>query len=298
MISHRQAIDHGYRPHDIRRLLRRRIWAPILPCVYVAHTGPPSWEQRAGAAVLWAHPAALTHLSAIRAIEGPRTAGPERVPIHILVSHARRLHAPAGVVVHHSRGFHDRLDPWSTPSRVRYEHAVIDACIDEENRWDRVDIIARACRGRRTSPHRIRTALETRRVPDRAWLLDLLADIAEGSCSVLEQGYLQGVERAHGLPRAARQSEVRATMGLTRRDVVSHDLVIELDGRLHHDTAAQRDRDLDRDLDAWVRNEKAVRLGYGQVFHRPCETARRVAALLRRAGWSGRPRPCGPGCVI
>ncbi|WP_066904657.1 hypothetical protein [Millisia brevis] len=180
VISHRQAIDHGYRPHDIRRLLRRRIWAPILPSVYVAHTGPPSWEQRAGAAVLWAHPAALTHLSAIRAIEGPRTAGPERVPIHVLVSHSRRLRAPAGVVVHRSRSFHDRLDPWSAPSRVRYEHAVIDTCLDEENRWDRVDIIARACRGRRTSPYRIRTALENRRVPDRAWLLDLLVDVAGG----------------------------------------------------------------------------------------------------------------------
>lgn len=299
VISYRQAVGYGYRRHDIRRLLRRRVWAPILPRVYVCHTGAPSWEQRAWAALVWAEPAALTHISAIRAVEGPRAPGPDRAPIHLLVEHTRRLDAPAGVVLHRSRDFGNRLDPWSAPPRVRLEHAVIDTWATEPDRWERVELIARACRNRHTSSDRIRVALEQReRVPDRAWFLRLLGDVAGGSCSVLEQGYLESVERAHGLPRAVRQSSVRATLGMTRRDVTSHDLVIELDGRLYHDTAAQRDRDLDRDLDAWVRNEKAVRLGYGQVFRRPCQTARRLVALLRRAGWTGRPHRCGPTCAM
>jgi hypothetical protein len=47
---------------------------------------------------------------------------------------------------------------------------------------------------------------ERQRVPRRAWLEAVLRDIADGSCSVLERGYLQHVERAHGrLPRADRQ---------------------------------------------------------------------------------------------
>jgi hypothetical protein len=75
-------------------------------------------------------------------------------------------------------------------------------------------------------------------------------------------------------------------------------IVVELDGRLFHDSAGARDVDLDRDLVTAVEGKDAVRLGWGQVFDRPCWTARQVALLLRRRGWLGTPLPCHPGCDV
>jgi hypothetical protein len=88
--------------------------------------------------------------------------------------------------------------------------------------------------------------------------------------------------------------------GLVLRDVVYDEFGVdlELDGRLFHASARQRDRDLDRDLDAAVLGHATVRLGWGQVFDRPCVTAGRLAVLLQRGGWTGSPRACGPGCPL
>jgi very-short-patch-repair endonuclease len=69
-------------------------------------------------------------------------------------------------------------------------------------------------------------------------------------------------------------------------------LVVELDGRLWHDSAEQRDADLDRDLDAAVVGMQTVRLGWGQVFHRPCDTAVRLGAVLTARGWTGAVARC------
>jgi len=65
-------------------------------------------------------------------------------------------------------------------------------------------------------------------------------------------------------------------------------VVVELDGRLFHDAATGRDRDLERDLDTATDGRSTVRLGWGQVFERPCSTAAKVGRLLQLAGWSGR----------
>lgn len=72
--------------------------------------------------------------------------------------------------------------------------------------------------------------------------------------------------------------------------------MVELDGRLYHDTAAARDRDLERDLDAAIEAEHTVRIGYGQVFDRACGTAAKIARLLQRRGWEGTAVGC-PRCA-
>ena len=85
--------------------------------------------------------------------------------------------------------------------------------------------------------------------------------------------------------------------GPTYRDVDyrRYGQLVELDGRLFHDNAVARDHDLDRDLDAALAGRHTVRLGWGQVFDRPCLTAMRIGALLQARGWTGSPTSC-PQC--
>nr|MDT0525960.1 type IV toxin-antitoxin system AbiEi family antitoxin domain-containing protein [Streptomyces sp. DSM 41633] len=93
VISRRQALDAGLAEHEIRRLLRRNEWARVHVGVYVEHTGPPSWMQRAWAAVLYAAPAALCLESALTG---------EGAVIHVAVSRDRGVLAePPGVRIHH-----------------------------------------------------------------------------------------------------------------------------------------------------------------------------------------------------
>jgi hypothetical protein len=84
------------------------------------------------------------------------------------------------------------------------------------------------------------------------------------------------------------------------RDVsyLRYGLLVELDGRLFHDTVHQRDRDLDRDLDAAVDGRATVRLGWDQVYGRPCRTAGAIGRILQARGWNGAPVRCGPACTV
>lgn len=77
-----------------------------------------------------------------------------------------------------------------------------------------------------------------------------------------------------------------------------HGVAVEMDGRLFHDDARQRDADFDRDLAAAASATSTVRVSWGQVFDRPCWTAAQVARVLRSHGWEGRARPCGAACPI
>jgi hypothetical protein len=124
----------------------------------------------------------------------------------------------------------------------------------------------------------------------------VLADVAGGTCSVLEHEYLCRVERPHGLPLGQRQVRAGTVGGVVYRDVAVGEQLIELDGRLFHDTAEQRDRDFERDLDAAVTGQGTVRLTWGQVVDRPCTTAAKLSAVFERTGWPAG-RPCELGCA-
>jgi len=299
VISRRQVREAGLAPHDIRRLIRRREWAAVHDGVYVDHTGPLTWQQRAWAAVLLAEPAALSHDSAIRAVDGPgRRDRSDDVAIHVAIDRHRKLVLPSGIVPHRLVGLDDKV-LWSAgPPRVRIEQAVIDVAAEADNDFDAIAAISNAVQSRRTTAPRLLAALESRRrIGRRRFLEELLRDVASGACSVLEHGYLTRVERPHGLPSAGRQVSASAR-GPIYRDVeyVVYTMLVELDGRLFHDTAAARDRGLDRDLDAAVDGKFTIRLGWGQCFARPCWTARRVGWLLQQRGWSGASVPC-PRCA-
>lgn len=290
VISRRQALDAGLQEHDVRRLLRRKDWSRVHPGVYVNHTGPLTWPQRAWAAVLYAAPAALCFESAL---------GDESSPIHVAVTRRRAILAePVGVRIHHLGHLDERV-LWNVhPPRMRYDEAVLDVACRAGRELDAIAVLANACQSRRTTARRLLQALDSReRVRRRAWLRAVLVDISEGTCSVLEHGYLARVERPHRLPRATRQKRSASSVGVCYRDAeYSERLVIELDGRVYHDSATRRDADFERDLDAAVDGRSTVRLSYGQVFDRPCQTAWKVAQVLQRHGIVVPGQSCGPGC--
>lgn len=162
-----------------------------------------------------------------------------------------------------------------------------------------ISTLADAVQARLTLAPRIREALATRtRIARRDFLDGVLDDIGHGTCSVLEHGYLDRVERPHGLPTAHRQLRPSARGPLYRdADYADYGALVELDGRLFHDHAEGRDADLDRDLDAAIDGQVTVRLGWGQVYGRPCRTARKVGLLLQQRGWDGDVLPC-PECTL
>lgn len=302
VISRDQLLAAGCRPHDIERLLRRRELFVALPGVYVVHNGPRTWQQRAWVAVLSCWPAALAGRSALRAENGPGLRGfDESKPIEVAVDLGRTVRDKPDVAVRRMAGLASRTHPNASPPRVRFEEAVLDVVAGLPREWDVIECCAAAVRSRCTTASRLSAALAARnRFPRRTWLLRVLADVASGAASVLEHGYLDRVERAHGLPPADRQRVDRVSGGRVYRDASypAYDLTVELDGRLDHTALGDRDRDLERDLETAVGGARTVRLGWGQVYDRPCRTAAAVARLLRLGGWEGEARPCSPGCPV
>ena len=297
VVSRRQLHDAGLAPHDVARLVRRRELTPLHAGVYVDHTGNPAFLQRCWGAVLLLWPAALAGETAMRAAEGPGSRRPHDV-IHVAVHRDRRVRDRDGMTILRT----DRLDSqvlWNVgPPRLRYEEAAIDVADEAAGDFAALESLSRAVQSRRTTAERMLVSARGRtRLHRREWIESVLADLTEGTCSVLEHGYLHRVERAHGLAHARRQVVDRLGAGSVYRDVVYPcGLVVELDGRLFHDTTRQRDADFDRDLDAAAAGASTIRLSYGQVFDRPCWTAARVARVLALHGWRGRPGRCGPEC--
>ncbi|WP_121253636.1 hypothetical protein [Nocardioides ferulae] len=299
VIARAQLLESGLAEHGVRRLVRRRELTVLHPGVYVVHTGQPTWSQRAWAAVLHAAPAALAGWSALRAAEGPGRPGPERT-IVVAVAHGRKVRPPPGVRVVRQAGLSARVLWNASPPRLRYEEAVLDVVAECHPDLYGVGVLARAVQERRTTPERLLATLADRaRIARRGWLVAVLADLRDGTTSVLEHGYLTLVERPHGLPRARRQAvEVDGRGRVVYRDADYGVLLVELDGALFHSGAAARDADLERDLDAALTGRDTVRLGWGQVFDRSCQTAAKVGDLLQARGWRGAVRPCGPRCAV
>jgi hypothetical protein len=296
VISRGQALEHGLSAGQVVRLVRRREWVPVHRGVYVERGGSLTWLQRAWAGVLASWPSALALDSALRAADGPGRRARDESVIHVAVDRERQLVAPAGVRLHRVAGL-DALVQWNLgPPRIRYEHAVLDVAAASGSELDAIGVLADACGGRRTTAARLLDVQRKRPwLPHRDWIAGILGDVAQGTCSVLEHGYLTRVEQPHRLPAGRRQDPQANGTRAMFRDVLYDEvgLVVELDGRLFHSSAEERDRDLERDLEAVVdRTEETVRLGYGQVFDRGCATAAKIGRILQRRGWAEEIGPC------
>jgi hypothetical protein len=282
--------------------VRRRDLTRVLPGVFVTHTGPLSWLQRAWVGLVYLAPGVLAGDAALRAAAGTdwRRAG-EADPITVAVVRDRHVAPPPGYRL--VRPIHlTRSGVWHlSPPRLRPEDAALDLAAAAGPDEEAFSILAEAVRLGLTTPSRLATAMAARRrIRRRAVLRQVLDDLAAGTESVLERAYHQRVAVAHGLPTGSRQHLVVVMGRRRRRDValLPQRVGVELDGRLGHTSVDAHARDLQRDLDAATTGELTLRLGWAQVTQRPCQTAQQLAVVLRARGWTGAPHPCGPGCLI
>lgn len=191
LITRRQVLEEGGSVGLIQRHLRRNEWSVIHPGAYVSHTGAPTDEELRMAAVLYASPAALAGESALIA-HGARNIRARS--IRVVVETTRRVTPPAGVKIQRVHGLEDRVIWNRTPPRLRVEDAVVETA---SRRWRSegesaaIAIVADVCQQRLSTPGRLHEALERYpRLAGRAFLVEVLADVATGTYSVLEHRYL------------------------------------------------------------------------------------------------------------
>ncbi len=297
VISRRQVLDLEGKDNDIRRLLRQRRWARVHEGVFVNHTGPLSWEQRAWAAVLYCAPAALAGRSAIHAHGLRGHDRPDR-PVMVCVDETRFVQAPTGIQVSRVKHFDERCQLHLSPPRMRIEHALVTEAARRHRADSALAVLGDAVQQGRTTAGRLDDALgEHPRLRHRRLLTEILSDVSAGTYSALEHHYLVDVERPHGLPVASRQRRVRMGKTIAFRDVdyVDVDATVELDGRVGHEESLDRWADLDRDLATVVGGGVTLRVGWKQVLE-PCRLASIVGGVLLARGWDAKTRPCGAAC--
>jgi len=302
VLSHAQLAAGGLTRADMIRMQRRKEIVRVHPRVYVDHTGPLTWHQRAWAAVLYAAPAYVCGPS----VEAPRTERPMVPgmvpdPIHVAIDQTRRVVPQPGIVIHRLTNLETHAYG-GVPPRLKLEDNALATAHDARSEIDAIASLANVAGRAHVTAGSLRGALS--RFPSlrrRAWIARIIDDLESGTSSVLEHGYLAKVERVHGLPRSERQT-VRATpMGNQFRDVeyAAYGLVVELDGALGHDTWRDQARDADRVLDDLAATGTVTaRLRWHQVFETPCRTARSIARVLASRGWTDSPTPCGDACLI
>lgn len=293
VVARRQLLVLGLSRPDIETLLRRRDLVPAHPGVYVTHTGGPSYRQRCWAAVLYAWPAALTLR---HALPQPPTDG----PVDVVIDWRRRVSTRPGIRVHRSRHWADIVHHQSSPPRVRIESAALltaDAAVSD---LDAIAVLTSVVGGRRTTADRLAATLDDLpRLHRRTLLRGLVDDLAGGTHSVLEHGFVSRVVRPHRLPGIRQQAPATGARGSEYRDVAFRglDTHVELDGGLH-DSGLQRGIDADRDLADLAAGIVTPRLRWRQVFGTPCRTAMLLAAVLQQRGWTGAPAACSDTCDI
>ena len=292
VVTYAQLIAGGWSRDQVRRAQRRNELCRVHPRVYVDHTGPLTPEQRAWAAVLSAESAALCLASAYDVAAQP---------VHLALERNRRITKIDGIDYHLVTGLAAQMRAGTEPPRLQFEHNLLLAIECAESEAEVVGLLADQVGRRGVTAKAVRKAIGLHpRLHRKRLVLDLLDDIEHGTESVLEHGYLTRVERPHGLPTPVRQAVRLTATGVERRDVEYPEFafVVELDGRLNHESWRAGNRDASRDLADMVSGRLVMRLRWHQVMEQSCATALGVATVLRQRGWRSEPVPCSPGCVV
>jgi hypothetical protein len=299
VIARCQASVAGYTDRAIDYRLRSGAWRRVRRGAYAAFTGELSREGKLWAAVLRAGPGAVLSHETAAELHGliDKPVG----PIHVSVPAQRRPGQTGpirGMVIHRSRCLvAEWQGPWRLP-RTSVEDTILDLVAAARTFDDAYGWISRGVGRRLTSAKSLSKALATRkRIRWRAWIAAALQDAEDGAHSPLERNYVYGVERAHGLPAARRQARRRHGSGTRYLDNLYEEyaLCVETDGLTAH-PAEGRWRDTHRDNANQVQGIRTLRYGWPDVTEKRCETAAEIATVLRRNGWQGTLRRCGPDC--
>ncbi|WP_256793781.1 hypothetical protein [Terrabacter sp. Ter38] len=294
LVSRAQALSGGMTRKAVECRLTSGRWIAVHPGVYQTMPGRQDWETLAVAALLHAGRGSALCGSSAGYLWGLVRAAPDQ--IRVVVPATRRVRDVPGVVISRSRHALDRVDPVSWPHRTTVEHTVLD--LSDRRRPDRaVAVAAKAIGLELTSTDRLRAALAGRpQQSDRALLLEIFAEVAEGCESPAERRFIRDVERAHGLPCGTSQSPFGKA---GRRDrEYDHGVVAEIDGRLGHGGWLDVQRDGRRDRAAAVAGRTTLRCYWSDLVPTACALALEVAQVLRAKGWDGRPRGCGRTCPV
>ena len=251
------------------------------------------------AAVLTAGPGAqLSHESAAEII---RLTDRRSALIHVTIPANRRVIAPKGMKIHmssHLRG------GWrfagGIPPHTFAEQTVIDLVHAADNLDDVIACVTGAFGRKLTDADRLRREAAARsKLRWRADLDEVILAAAGGAHSVIEYRYDRDVERAHGLPPAAKQSKFAqpdGSGGYRDRYYEEYGLIIELDGKQYHPDEL-KGRDQDRDNHAVATAGSTLRYGWIDVTRKQCAAAAQVHAALRKRGYTGPLKPCSPTCA-
>jgi hypothetical protein len=305
VIARWQAAEVGLNVRVIDGQLQRGRWQATYRGVYATFTGRPPRQAALWAAVLRTGPeSALGYHSAAELdalVDRPSDL------IHVVVSSSRRVSVAAEeyragmppIAIHYRARLQETIHPVRRPPRTRIEETTIDLTQLAPSLEEAMSWLARACSKRLTTSSRLRVAIAARpRVRWRAELTDALRDVGSGIHSPLEWRYLRRVEMPHGLPTGERQARSRS--GSRTRYLDNHyrefGVVVELDGRVAHPAEA-RWRDIHRDNASAAAGMITLRYNWADIADNPCRVADEIAAVLRRGGWTGHIRACGPTCT-
>lgn len=298
-IARRQSADCGIDPRAMRSRVSNGRWQRLQRGVYAAFSGEPLRETVLWAALLRAGPGAvLSHQTAAERhglIDEPSSLITITVPA---ASHPGRRARIPGVAIRRSDAILRTKHPAMLPPCTRVEDTVLDLIEIAPTFEDAYMWICRAIGRRRTTADRIGLAMAARK--KMRWRREValaLGDAEGGALSVLEYRYVQRVERPHRLPTARRQARTRQRSGNRYLDNLyeEFEVCVELDGTAAH-PADEQWRDKRRDNANAVDGLVTLRFGLLDLGERRCDTAVAVAAVLRRRGWTGSLRACGPGC--
>jgi len=298
LVSRRQALDAGMSVGAITARIRFGKWQRVHAGVYATFTGPMSRSAQLWSAVLAAGPGAqLSHQSAAEVLRLTDRRSPL---IHVAIPANRRVISPQGVRIHIS----SRLNGgWrfarGIPPHTFAEETVIDLVHAADDLDDVIACVTGAFARNLTSEERLRREAAGRgKLRWRADLDEIIGAGAGGAHSVIEYRYDRDVERAHGLPPAARQARFTkpdGSRGYRDRYYEDYGLIIELDGKQFHPDEL-KGRDQDRDNHAAATVGSTLRYGWIDVTRRQCASAAQVHAALARRGYTGLLKPCSPTC--
>lgn len=285
IVELRDCLTLGITDDKLRWLVKSGRWQLVHPRVFATFSGPVPYESLVYAALFYAgQDAVLSHDSA-GASHGLCIRPPS---IHLTVPYEREVDGRDGLVVHRSRTLTDADVCLSRPAKTTVERTVLDLLASRRSADAALGLVGDAIRTRRTSTQRLREAITAASCTKwRRVVLEALPDVAAGAESPLEIRDAR-LRRLHGLPTGTRQVR-RAEDGIEVLDVVVEEwrVHVELDGRLGHDGAQERWRDMRRDNRSERLGFRHLRYGWADVFDRPCEVAIEQALILRQQGWRG-----------